>query len=213
MSAKRKRRSHGRARVAARLARSAASVRASAPLGLRLRAARSLLLIVDMQERIAGAVSDAARVEARCAALLRAAALLGVPTIVTEHCPQRLGPTVETLRTLVAPEAVQAKVHFSGADEPALAQRIAALHRPQIVVAGVESHVCVLQSALGFVERGWRPYVVADATGSRREESRVVALDRLRAAQVQVVTAEMVLFEWLEHADRPELRDLLALVK
>jgi nicotinamidase-related amidase len=210
---KRKRRTHGRARAAARRARSAASVRALSPLGLRLRASRSLLLIVDVHERLAPAVHGAEHVIANCAILMRAATLLGVPMLVTEHCPQQLGPTVASLSALAPAGAILTKVNFSAADEPAVAQRIAHLNRPQIIIAGMESHVCVLQTALGLTERGYRAHVVADASGSRRASSHAVALDRLRAASVPAVTTEMVLFEWLEHAERPQLRELLALIK
>jgi nicotinamidase-related amidase len=172
-----------------------------------------MLIIVDMQERIAGAVADAPRVLHQCEVLLRAAAVLAVPVAMTEHCPEQLGSTVASLRAHAAPGAIHAKAHFAAADEPALAQYIAACNRPQIVIAGVESHVCVLQTAIALSERGYTPYVVADATGSRLEESRALALERLRGVGVQVVNAEMVLFEWLEHAQRRELRELLALIK
>ena len=84
---------------------------------------------------------------------------------------------------------------------------------PQIVIAGMEAHVCVLQTALGLAERGYRPHVVADAAGARDEGARALAFERLRAADIAVVSVEMVLFEWLEHAGRPELRELIALVK
>jgi len=105
------------------------------------------------------------------------------------------------------------KTHFSCAAEPALAARVAHSGRKQLVVAGIEAHVCVLQTALGFGSAGYDVFVVADATTSRRAESRRVALDRLAAAGVHVVTTEMVVFEWLERADRSEFRTLLALIK
>jgi nicotinamidase-related amidase len=213
VNAKRKRRSHGRARAAARLARTAATVRSGGPLGARIRSTRSLLVIVDMQERVASAVADAPRVQEQCEVLVRAAGMLGVPVVVTEHCPQQLGPTVASLRGRIPAGAIHAKTHFAAADEPALAQHIAAYGRPQIVIAGVEAHVCVLQTAIALAERGYTPYVVADATGSRLAESRALALERLRGAGIQAVSTEMVLFEWLEHADRRELRELLALIK
>ncbi len=178
-----------------------------------MRAPRSLLLVVDVHEKLVPAVHGAERVIGNCAILLRAAPRLAVPMLVTEHCPERLGPTVAQLRALVRGPDIVSKVHFSCADEPALIQRIAALTRPQIVIAGMEAHVCVLQTALGLAERGFRPYVVADATGSRRPDSHAVAMERLRMADIPVVTTEMVLFEWLERADRPELRELLALIK
>ena len=213
MNAKRTRRTHGRARAAARRAGSAAAVKAAGPLGLRLRAPRSLLLIVDVQERLVPAVQEADRIVRACEVLIRAARLLGVPVLATEHCPQQLGPLVPELRALATAGCVLAKAQFGAADEPAVAQRLAAVNRPQVVIAGMEAHVCVVQTALGLAERGYRPHVVADACGAREEAARAIALDRLRAGNVAVVSLEMVLFEWLEHAGRPELRELLALVK
>jgi len=213
MNAKRARPSHKRARASARLARSAASVGSGGPLGLRLRAARSLLVIVDVHERLLSTIDQADRVVNQCRALMTMAKQLGVPVLVTEHVPHKLGPTTEVLRALVSAEQIVAKRFFSAADEPAIAQRVAATGRLQLVIAGLESHVCVLQTALGFVERGYRPHVVADASGSRKEEWRAIAMDRLRSASIPVVTAEMVMFEWLEHAERPEMRELIALIK
>jgi nicotinamidase-related amidase len=210
---RRKRRTHERARAAARLARSVAAVRSAGPLGFRLRAARSVLLVVDVHERLVPAIADSARVIERCGVLLRAASMLAVPVLMSEHCPLSLGPAVAPLRSLMQDADIVSKSHFSCADEPALAQRIATFARPQIVVAGLEAHVCVLQSALGFAERGYRVYVVADATASREREACETAMQRLRMAEVSVVTTEMVLFEWLERADRAQLRELLALIK
>jgi nicotinamidase-related amidase len=178
-----------------------------------LRASRSLLVIVDVHERLLPTIDQAERVVGHCRALMTMARLLGVPVLVTEHVPHKLGPTAETLKALVDAEQIVAKRHFSAADEPAIAQRVAAAGRPQLVIAGLESHVCVLQTALGFAERGYRPHVVADASGSRTEESRAVAMDRMRAAGIPVVTAEMVMFEWLEHAERVEMRELISLIK
>jgi nicotinamidase-related amidase len=213
-AAKRKRRPHERARASVRRARASATIRTSGgPLGLRLRAPRSLLLIVDVQEKLVPAIPASEQVLGNCALLLRAAARLGVPTLVSEHCPERLGPTVENLRSLVRAHEIVPKVQFSAADEPALIQRIAAAARAQIVIAGMEAHVCVLQSALGLAERGYRCCVVGDAIGSRAATSHALAMDRLRQAQIPVVAAEMVVFEWLERADRPEFRELLELIR
>ena len=180
---------------------------------LRLCARRSLLLVVDVHEKLAPVIDGSERVVGNCAVLMRSASRLAVPILMSEHCPERLGPTVAQLRSLARGSDIISKVHFSCADEPALIERIAVIMRPQIVVAGMEAHVCVLQTALGLAEHGYRPYVVADATGSRRLESHAVAMERLRMANIPVVTTEMVLFEWLNRADRPELRALLALIK
>lgn len=212
-AANRKPSPHARAGASARRARPIAAVRSDDSLGLRLRALRSLLLVVDVHEKLAPAVHGSERVVDNCAVLMRTASKLAVPMLMSEHCPERLGPAVVQLRSLARGPDIVSKVHFSCADEPALIQRIAVLTRPQIVVAGMEAHVCVLQTALGLAERGYRPYVVADATGSRRPESHSIAMARLRMADIPVVTTEMVVFEWLERADRPELRELLALIK
>lgn len=213
MNSKRARPSHKRARASARLARSAASVGSSGPLGVRLRASRSALVIVDVHERLLSTIVEVERVVDRCAALMKMARLLHVPIFVTEHVPHKLGPTTERLRSLVTADEIFSKRYFSAADEPSIAQPLAAAGRPQLVIAGLEAHVCVMQTAIGFAERGYRTHVVADACGSRHEQSRLVAMDRLRSAAVQVVTAEMVMFEWLEHAERPQMRDLIALIK
>jgi len=171
MNSKRARPSHKRARASARLARTAASVGSSGPLGLRLRASRSALLIVDVHERLLPTIDGAERVVDRSLALMKMARLLHVPIFVTEHVPHKLGPTTDALRTLVTQDEVCVKRHFSAADEPTIAQKVAAAGRPQLVIAGLESHVCVLQTALGFAERGYRPHVVTDACGSRQDES------------------------------------------
>ena len=212
-AAQRKRSPHERARVAAKRARSTATVRTGGPLGLRLRAPRCLLLIVDVHEKLAPAVRNADQVIDNCVVLMRSAQRLSVPMLVSEHCADRLGPTVLRISTLARSSDIVAKSHFSCADEPTLIQRIAGLGRPQVVLAGMEAHVCVLQSALGLAERGYRCYVVADATGARRTESHALAMQRLALAQIPVLSTEMVLFEWLERADRPEFRDLLGLIK
>ena len=172
-----------------------------------------MLLVIDMQDRIATAVSNADLVAANCTTLLRAAHRMHVPVLITEHCPAQIGRTIAALLAEQGSAAIASKTHFAATDEPMLAQHIASCNRPQIVIAGVESHVCVLQTAIALAERGYKPFVVADATGSRGEESRMIALERLRSAQVQIVTTEMVLFEWLEHAERAEFRELLALIK
>lgn len=180
---------------------------------MRLAANASVLLVVDVHVRLAPAVSNPKQVIGRCRALIQAARRLAVPILVSEHCPAQLGPTVPELRELVTGEEIVAKTHFSCADEAAIAAHLLALGRRQIVVAGMEAHVCVLQSALGLAELGYQVAVVGDAVGSRTAESRATALARLGRNGVDEVTTEMVIFEWLHRADRPEFRELLALVK
>lgn len=180
---------------------------------MRLRRATSFLLVVDVQTRLAPAVSGHDRVIARAGALLDAAKLLGVPALASEHVPEGIGPIVPDLAARLVPDEIVRKTHFSCADEPRCLERFRALSRPQALVCGMEAHVCVMQTALGLAERGFEVFVVRDACGSRREEDRETALARLGRDGVDVVTAEMAMFEWMHRADAPEFRDLLRAVK
>jgi nicotinamidase-related amidase len=180
---------------------------------MRLVAASSLLLVIDVQARLAPAVPEHERLIARAGALVDAAKLLGVPTLATEHVPEGIGHTVPVLRERLAEGAVLRKSHFSCADEPAVLARIEALGRRQVVVCGMEAHVCVMQGALGLAQRGFEVYLARDACGSRRDEDRETALARMAREGLRITTVESAMFEWMHRADRPEWRELLRLVK
>ena len=174
---------------------------------------RSALLVIDVQQRLAPAIAGIQPVLARCGLLIRAALRLNIPLAFTEQSPEGLGPTVPALRDL-APEArVIRKDHFQATREPGLAAWLAHTGAEQVVVAGTEAHVCVLQTTLGLAAAGYAAFVVADAVGSRREMDRAVALERLSSAGCRIVTAEMALFEWLERAGTEEFREVLVHVK
>jgi nicotinamidase-related amidase len=173
----------------------------------------SFLLIVDMQEKLVPALEQPERVVANAARLLTGAERLGVPALATEHCPQGIGHTVSPLRGLVPAGGVMEKVHFAASAEDACAARFAALDRPQVVVAGAEAHVCVLQTTLALKEAGYAPHLVVDAISSRKAIDRETAVVRLRDAGVVAVTTEMVLFEWLARGDTAEFKDILPLIK
>lgn len=179
-------------------------------------ASLSLLLVVDVQDRLAPVMDDRDRVVRNSTILMKAATELGVPVVVSEQYPKGLGPTIPELRSLARDEDVYAKNTFSCLRDEAIAARFAAENRPQTIVAGIESHVCVLQSALDLVDRrgnGGGVFVVADAVDSRRPDSREIALDRLRQAGVSVVTTEMVVFEWLRTAASPSFKALSKLIR
>lgn len=180
---------------------------------MRMSAEKSLLLIVDVQERLLPAMAEARLVAQRCAVLMRGAARLGLPVLVSEQYPKGIGPTIPELRALAPDGAVLEKMHFSCAEDAGLAERVAAAGRRQLVVAGIEAHVCVQQTALGFQEAGYQVFVAADACSSRDAANAELAFHRMRANGVEVVSSEMVLFEWLHRAGTPEFKDLLALIK
>lgn len=174
---------------------------------------RSFLLIVDVQERLAPAIHGIDGVTANVRRLAQAAARLSVPVRALEENPDGLGATIPEVREVLPPDAAMAKMYFSGAREPAVLAALNALDRPLAVVAGTETHVCVLQTALGLKAEGYAPVVVADASGSRRRADHDAGLARLRDHGCPAVTSEMVLFEWLERAGTDAFREVLKLIR
>ena len=157
------------------------------------------------------AIDGADEVMANAGRLLAAAEQLSVPVLVTEQNPKGLGPTVSELTRPEGTVRVVAKVEFDACRAKGVIDALPPGHH--IVVAGCEAHVCVLQTVLGLLDRSRRAYVVADAIGSRRPENKAAALARLDRAGAEIVTTEMVLFEWLGSADDPAFKPVVALVK
>lgn len=170
-------------------------------------AARSTLLVVDLQVKMVPALADHETLVANVLWLVRAARKIRVPVAAVEQYPKGLGPMVREIRELLPADAVASKNHFSAV----AAQVLAALpgsDRVQYVLAGAEAHVCVLQTALDLVADGKDVFVVADAVGSRRTYDRDVALARMRDEGVRIVTREMAVFEWLAEAGTPRFREI-----
>lgn len=174
---------------------------------------RSVLVIVDVQERLAPAMQDSEQVLARTRILLEAAGALDVPVLVSEQYPEGLGHTVAALQPHLAQATVVAKTCFSCGGEPAFLAALERLQRSQLVVCGMETHVCVLQTALELQERGYGVHVVADAVGSRHAERRELGLARMRHAGCVIVESEMVVFEWLGAAGTDTFRKLSRLIR
>lgn len=193
----------------------------------------SQLVLVDYQEKLLPSIHDADGVLRNAVILGRTARMLGVPAWGTEQKPEKLGNNAPALRELC--ERTLSKTHFSACAEglvpwlrpappaPAgnarslpkhLQKRIApAPERNSIVIAGCETHVCLLQTALQLLEEEFEVWVVTDACSSRTERNRDAAFDRLAAAGAELVTTEMVVFEWLRDAGHPAFRDIQALIK
>ncbi len=169
----------------------------------------SMLLVIDFQARLMTAIDEGAGTIANARRLVEAAALFGVPALFTEQNPGRLGPTVTELRP--DEQHLFAKMTFDAGRAPGFHDRLA--EGRALIVAGCEAHVCVLQTALGLIEAGRRVFVVRDAVGSRRPESKEAALRRMERNGAEIVTTEMVVFEWLGSADSPRFREAVALIK
>lgn len=166
----------------------------------------SALVIIDVQERLLPVIHDGAAVLERLGFLAETAGLLGIPVLVTEQYPKGLGPTVAPIRTALPAWDPIEKLEFSCASVPEFLKRWRALNRPQLILVGVETHVCVAQSALELAAGGARVFVAVDATGSRRPADAATAVERMRAGGVTVTTAEAAAFEWLRRAGTDEFR-------
>jgi len=171
-------------------------------------ATRSRLVIIDFQARLMPAIHDGPRLVANAGRLVAAAKLLEVPIVMTEQNPAGLGTTVPELAD--AAPAI-AKMSFDACAAPGFIDAIAG--DDDLILCGCEAHVCFGQTSLSLLENKRRIFVVQDAVGSRAPESKEVALRRLERNGAEVVTTEMVVFEWLRSAEHPQFRAALALVK
>jgi nicotinamidase-related amidase len=192
----------------------------------------SQLVLVDYQQRLMPALHGGPQALAHACLLAQVARVLAVPVFTTEQNPAGLGPTVDPLRALVGPAL--SKMDFSAASVlmprlrpapkaaggnarslPRHLQKPAAPApgRDTVVIAGCETHVCLLQTALELLEEEFDVCVVTDACASRTERNRDAAFDRLAGAGAELVTTEMVAFEWLRSADHPRFKEVLGWIK
>ena len=170
-----------------------------------LKKENSCLVLVDVQEKLTPYVLGSEKLVARCEWLLRLAVELDVPPVISEQYPSGLGVTVEPLRHFG--KALD-KVHFSCWGNGAFVKQLQQLKKKQIVLIGIETHVCVLQTALQLLEAGYQVFVVVDAVASRHELDHHYGLKRIKQSGGFLVTSEMVFFEWVEKAGTPEFKAL-----
>lgn len=185
-------------------------------LALTCNQATSQLLVIDMQERLGAAMPEKvlARVMRNVTLLMTAADRLGIPVTVSEQYPKGLGATDARIATAIPPAARRIeKTRFSCADAEGFAPVIDDARRRQVILAGMESHVCVLQTAMDLLAAGLHPFVVEDAVCSRKLENYENALQRLQAAGAVIATAESVVFEWLRDARHEHFKALSAMVR
>jgi nicotinamidase-related amidase len=181
------------------------------PASERLTAAGASLLVVDVQDKLLAAIPRSSHVVAHCSRLIQAAALLHIPVLATEQYPKGLGPTAAALRARLP--VIDAKTQFHAADAVGLTSPEANAPIRHVTVVGIETHVCILQTALELLRRGFAVQVPADAVGARGELDHTIALRRIEMAGGVVTTTETVMFEWTERSDHPAFKSISALVK
>lgn len=176
-------------------------------------ARQSVLVLVDYQQRLLPAIHRGAEAVAHATRLADVAKALGIPVIGTEENPQGLGPNVDAIRSRC--DTMISKMHFDACEDGLLALLRGADGTParDVVIAGCEAHVCMLQTALGLLQAGCNVWVVAEASGSRSAENHQLAIERLRHAGACIVSVEMVAFEWLRSCEHACFKRVLALLK
>ncbi len=171
----------------------------------------SLLLIVDVQAKLLPLIARHATISWNIQRLVEGALAMSVPQVVTEQYPEKLGSTIpevaQKLRPATRKRMFSCRECFDGFDA------FRSTRRRQVVLCGIESHVCVLQTALDLVAADWSVFAVVDAMGSRTELDHAIALQRLNAESIVLTTTESVLFEWCETSVAPEFRVVSSLVK
>ena len=182
---------------------------------LRLDADLAMLLVIDVQIKLLPAIENQDQVLVGTRQLLDGAKLFQIPTLATEQYPKGIGATEESVAGLLEElkTPVLEKDTFSACGEETVRRALRKIDRPQIIVCGIETHVCVLQTALDLLSMDHRVYVCADAVGSRSDLDRQTALARMRQAGAVVTTAESVLFELCGNCKSPRFKQLLELVK
>lgn len=179
-------------------------------------AQHSQLLVIDIQERLASAMPEKVleKVIHNNAILLQAAEKLGIPVVRSEQYPKGLGKTLEGISNYL-PETTGTieKTCFSCSEAEAFNDMFTRHNRQQVVITGIESHICVLQTALQLQRQGYSVYVTEDATCSRTKSNHKNAMARLRQNDIIITNTESVLFEWLRDAKHPEFKSLSQLIK
>jgi nicotinamidase-related amidase len=184
----------------------------SSPASEILDAKRVAVLVIDLQERLLPAIDGHQRVLSNSLLLLRLARELALPVVVTTQYRKGLGETVPAVRELAGVDALD-KTSFGCFGDEAFCTRLDALGRDQLLVAGIESHICVMQTVLGALASGRRVHVVSDAVGSRTEANRQVGLARMERAGALVSSAEMALYELLGRSDGAAFKAMLPHLK
>jgi nicotinamidase-related amidase len=170
------------------------------------------VLVVDLQEKLVPAMWNVEPVVKQARAMILAARELGLPVLCTEQYPKGLGPTIPAIREIL-PTPPLAKMTFSCGSDEAVGRALAESGRRQVIVVGVETHVCVYQTCRGLLADGYEVHLCADAVTSRREEHRSVALEALRQGGVLVTSVETSIFDLLHVAGTPEFKKVSAYVK
>lgn len=179
---------------------------------MRILSQNTQAILIDVQERLTPHIHEHERICDNIIKLIKGLQILDVPMIANEQYPKGLGSTISPIKELLTDTPFE-KITFSSCDDEPTLTALKASNRPYVVVFGIETHVCVLQTVMDLLENGFVPVVVADAVGSRHELDKKIALKRMAQAGAILVSVEMILFELCRSAKNLAFKEISALVK
>ena len=174
---------------------------------------RSVLVVVDVQGKLAQLVHDRETLFANCVVLVKVAKILDIPILWCQQYPKALGETIAELAELLTDNTPTDKLCFSCAGHPDFIAGLNELRREQVILCGIETHVCVHQTAMHLLDRDYDVHLVTDAVSSRTEQNKIIALQRMRDEGVSISSTEMALFELLGTAEHPNFKEIAKLIK
>jgi nicotinamidase-related amidase len=174
---------------------------------------QSLLVIIDVQGKLATLVHEPDSLSRHICQLIHAAKIFNIPIIHTEQVPEKLGTTIPAIAELLTAIPTISKRTFSCCGTPLFVQTINNCKRQQIILAGIETHVCVYQTACDLISQSYSTYVVADAVSSRTVSDKTLGLERMSSLGGNIVSTEMLICEWTQSVDHPRFREIMALIK
>ncbi len=168
----------------------------------------SILVVIDIQEALNPVMLEPRLIIKYSTNLLKIANLLKIPYIVSEHAPEKLGPTIIDIKQEINENNIISKTNFSCCNESDFMKKLSESKKKQVIITGIESHICILQTAISLKEQGFKVFVVVDAISSRKELDYKTACSRIKQNNINLITYEMLVFEWLKDANHPDFKNI-----
>lgn len=173
----------------------------------------SLVLIIDIQEKLLNAAFNKEQILKNSSIIVSAANILDITILATEQYPKGLGNTVSDINKNIKKENIYEKSSFSALDNDELKNRLAGLNKNQIILFGIETHICVNQTAQALIKQGYNVYMISNASGSRFESEHLAGINRIEKCGGNILTTEIALFELLKTAAHPNFKAVQNLIK
>ena len=173
----------------------------------------ALLVVIDVQGTLAHKMHDKSFFIENLKKMIKGAQVLNVPILITEQIPQKLGPTLPEITSLFSDFQPTPKASFSCCGEPEFMKKFNAIGRTQILLTGIEAHVCVYQTAVALKSLGYEVHLLADCVSSRTAENKLISIERMKTEGIKLTTAEMALFELMKIAEGDKFREMVKVVK